>query len=237
VIRYRDFLAPIAFVAALPCHAGDFSSIGSLAQDEFRDLSRDLGAAFAYKGVAPGTALGILGFDIGLEVTDTKMEHSQLFALAGAGGQSHLVIPKLHVHKGLFGGLDIGAFIAGTSDISATLMGADLRYTFVDDGIATPAFGMRISGSRSSGLGSLSVNTAAVDLLVSKKLTLLTPYAGAGSVRIQSSASGTALNSERINQGRVFGGLNMNLVAVNLAIEAEKMGSNVSLSAKLGWRF
>jgi hypothetical protein len=141
------------------------------------------------------------------------------------------------VHKGLFGGLDIGAFFAGSSDIDATLMGADLRYTFVDDGIATPAVGMRVSGSRSSGLGSLSVNTAALDLLVSKKLTLLTPYAGAGSVRIQSSASGTALNAERINQGRVFGGLNMNLVAVNLAIEAEKMGGNVSLSAKLGWRF
>jgi hypothetical protein len=29
----------------------------------------------------------------------------------------------------------------------------------------------------------------------------------------------------------------VNLLAVNLAFEAEKMGDNVSLSAKLGWRF
>jgi hypothetical protein len=35
----------------------------------------------------------------------------------------------------------------------------------------------------------------------------------------------------------VFGGVNVNLLAVNLAFEAEKMGDNVSLSAKLGWRF
>ena len=42
---------------------------------------------------------------------------------------------------------------------------------------------------------------------------------------------------ERIDESRVFGGLNLNFVAVNLAFEAEKMGDNVSLSAKVGWRF
>ena len=231
-------LAPIVLAAAaLPCQAADFPDIGSLAQDEFRALSRDLGAAFSYKGVTPATALGPLGFDVGLEVTDTKMQNSELFARAGAGGQSHLVIPKLHVNKGLFAGLDIGAFFAGAPDVNATLFGADLRYTVVDDGLATPAVGVRVSGTRASGLGNLKMSTAALDLTVSKRFTALTPYAGAGIVRIQGSASGTTLTEERINQGRVFGGLNVNLLAVNLAFEAEKMGDNVSLSAKVGWRF
>ena len=230
-------LAPIAFAAALPCHAGDFGNIGSLAQDEFRALSRDLGAAFAYRGVTPATALGPLGFDVGIEVTQTKMENSSLFALAGAGGESSLVIPKVHVHKGLFGGLDFGAFVGGAPEIDARLYGADLRYTFVDDGLAVPAIGVRVSATRTTGLGDLKVSTAAVDLVVSKRFTLVTPYAGAGTVRVQSSANGTGLAEERINQGRVFGGLNMNLVAVNLAFEVEKMGGNTSLSAKVGWRF
>jgi hypothetical protein len=234
-MRASALLAPIAVAASLSCQASDFSNVGSLAQDEFRDLSRDVGAAFAYKGVAPATALGILGFDIGIEVTDTKMEHSRLFALAGSGGQSHLVIPKLHVHKGLFAGFDIGAFVAGAPDIDATVMGADLRYTFVDDGLATPAVGVRVSGSRSSGMGSFKVGTAAVDLMVSKKFALLTPYAGAGAVRIASSASG--FSDERIDQGRVFGGVNLNLAVINFAFEVEKLGDNTSLSAKLGWRF
>ena len=35
----------------------------------------------------------------------------------------------------------------------------------------------------------------------------------------------------------MFGGLNVNLAALNIAFEAQKMGDNVSLSAKLGWRF
>jgi hypothetical protein len=230
-------LAPIALAAILPCHAADFPDIGVLAQGEFRALSRDLGAAFAYKGVTPATALGPFGFDVGIEVTDTQMENSSLFALAGAGSQSRLVIPKLHVHKGLFGGLDVGAFAAGAPDISARLYGADVRYTIVDDGLVAPAIGLRASGTRASGMGPLKVSTLALDLIVSKRFTALTPYAGAGTVRVESTASGTGLAEERINQGRVFGGLNMNLLAVNLAFEAEKMGDNVSLSAKLGWRF
>ncbi len=234
-MRAAALLAPIAIAASLTCQASDFGNLGSLVQAEFRDLSTDLGAAFAYKGVAPATALGILGFDIGVEVTDTKMEHSRLFSLAGSGGQSHLFVPKVHVHKGLFAGFDIGAFIAGTSDIDATVFGADVRYTFVDDGLATPAVGVRLSGSRSSGMGSFKVATAAVDLMVSKKFALLTPYAGAGAVRILSSASG--FNDERIDQGRVFGGVNVNLAVINFAFEVEKLGDNTSASAKLGWRF
>jgi hypothetical protein len=230
-------LATLALAAVLPCGAAEFTDIGSLAQDEFRALSRDLGSAFSYKGVTPATALGPLGFDVGIEVTDTKMQNSALFARAGAGGQSRLVIPKLHVHKGLFGGLGVGAFVASAPDVDASLYGADLHYTLIDDGLAAPAVGIRASGTRANGLGALKVSTAALDLTVSKAFTALTPYAGAGIVRIQASAGGTSLAQERINQGRVFGGLNVNLLAVNLAFEAEKMGDNVSLSAKLGWRF
>ena len=232
-----SFLAPLALAAALPCGAADFGGIASLAQGEFRALSRDLGAAFSYKGVTPATALGPLGFDVGVEVTDTRMENSSLFALAGAGGQSRLVLPKIHVHKGLFGGLDVGAFVAGVPDIDARLYGADVRYTFIDDSLAMPAIGLRVSATRADGLEPVKVSTAAVDLMVSKRFTLVTPYAGAGTVRIRSTADGTGLTRERIDQSRVFGGLNLNLVAVNLAFEAEKMGDNVSLSAKLGWRF
>jgi hypothetical protein len=230
-------LAPAVLAVALPAHAGEFSDIRDLAQGEFRALSKDLGAAFSYKGVTPATALGPLGFDVGLEVTETRVENSSLFARAGAGGQSRLVIPKLHVHKGLFGGLDVGAFVAGATDIDARLFGADVRYTLVDDGLVAPAIAVRASATKATGLGDLKISTAAVDSIVSKRFTALTPYAGAGAVRTQSSASGAGLAEERIDQGRVFGGVNLNLLTLNLAFEAEKMGDNVSLSAKLGWRF
>lgn len=232
----KRILLAAALAAALPA-AADFPTVGTLAQGEFRRMSEDLGAAFSYKGVTPATPLGLTGFDIGVEVTTTRMENSSIFRLAGAGDPSDLVIPKLHAHKGLWGGFDIGAFVGGASDVDATLYGAELRYAILDDGIAMPAVGVRLSGSRAMGLGSLRIATAALDLMVSKKFAVITPYAGAGTVRVQSSVRGSALGEESFNKSRVFAGVNLNLLAANLALEAEKMGDNTSLSAKLGFRF
>jgi len=227
----------LALAATVPAHAADFPDIGELLQGEFRDLSRDLGAAFSYKGVTPATPLGTLGFDVGVEVTETRMEHSRLFALAGAGDTSRVVIPKLHLHKGLPLGFDVSAFVAGATDIDARLFGAGVRWTLADDGWVFPAVGVRASATRATGTGDLRVATAAVDLMVSKKFTALTPYLGAGTVRTQASVANSVLREERINESRVFAGVNLNLLAANLAFEAEKMGDNLSLSAKLGWRF
>jgi hypothetical protein len=230
-------LACAALAAALPLHAADFPNAASLVQGEFRGLSEDLGAAFAYKGVTPATALGTLGFDIGIEVTDTKVENSSAFRRAGADADSHIVVPKLHVHKGLPGGFDIGAFIGGATEVDATLYGAELRYAILQDGLTTPAVGARLSGTKATGLGDLEVSTLALDAMISKRFTLVTPYAGAGIVRVQSRLKGSSLAEERFNQSRYFLGVNLNLLAANFAIEAEKMGDNNSISAKIGFRF
>jgi hypothetical protein len=230
-------LAWVALAAAAPLHAADFPLIRSVAQGEFRGISEDLGAAFAYKGVTPATTLGVIGFDIGVEVTDTRIENSSFFRQAGADASSHIVIPKLHVHKGLLGGFDVGAFVGGASEVNATLYGADLRYAIVEDGLVSPAVGLRLSGTKATGLGDLSIATVAFDATVSKRFTLVTPYAGAGIVRVQSKVRGAPLAEERFNQGRFFAGVNLNLLAANFALEAEKMGDNTSLSAKVGFRF
>ena len=229
-------ISVVCALGATCASAADFS-LGALSQDDLRGLTRDLGAAMSYKGVTPGTALGPIGFDIGVEATDTKLESSSAFARAGVGDRSHLVIPKLHVYKGLPAGFDIGAFVGGTTEVNATLVGLDLRYAIIDDTLTSPALAARISGTRMTGTGDLKLSTGAFDVMVSKRFTLLTPYVGAGAVRVQSQARGTALAEEKFSRGRVFGGLNVNLVGANLAIEAEKMGDNTSLSAKVGIRF
>lgn len=230
-------IALAATACAMLSHAADFTSVGALSQSEYAALSRDLGAALSYKGVTPASALGVTGFDVGVEFTDTRMESSSAFQRAGAGGHSDLFIPKLHVYKGLFGGLDIGAFVGGATQVRANVFGADLRYALVDSGLAAPAVALRLSGTKATGLGDLDVSTVALDLMASKTFTALTPYAGAGAVRVMSRARGTGLADENFNKGRVFGGLNVNLIGANFAIEAEKMGGNASLSAKVGLRF
>lgn len=230
-------LAAALCALALPAAAGDLPSLGSLGQDQFRRLSEDLGAAFSYKGVTPATPLGLVGFDVGLEVSATDIRNSDLFRLAGGGAPDYIAVPKLHVYKGLPWGIDIGAFVGGASEVNATVYGLDARWAILDDGVATPAVALRISGTQSSDIGSLKVTTYAGDLMVSKKLTIATPYLGVGVVRTSADAGVGGLSDESFNKSRVFGGLNLNLAIVNLAFEAEKLGDNTTLSAKAGWRF
>ena len=237
----RTLLAVAAALGGLattsPARAADFPDIGNLVQGEFRDIARDLGAVSSYKGITPATPLGTLGFDVGLEVTHTQLENSRLFSLAGADDYSSLVIPKVHIHKGLPANFDISAFVGGATQVDAYIWGAAIRWTLADDGLVYPAIGVRASATKTTGTGDLKVATAALDLLVSKKFTVVTPYVGAGVVRTEASVANSFLAKEKIDESRVFGGVNLNLVAVNLAFEAEKLGDNVSLSAKVGWRF
>jgi hypothetical protein len=233
----KRILAASLLATALPAAASDLSNIGSLTQDQFRLLSEDLGTAFSYKGVTPATTLGPWGFDLGLELSYTDVKNSDVFGLAGAGSTDSLFVPKLHVYKGLGGGFDLGGFVAAAPDVEGTLWGVDLRYAFVEDTLTTPAFAMRLSGTRTTDLPSLRVYTYGADLMVSKRLTLATPYIGAGMVRVESSVSAPGLSDVTFNEGRIFGGVNVNLAVINLAFEAERMGDNTTLSAKLGWRF
>ena len=236
-MRARLAAAVLIAVSAGSSQAADFPSVGDLVQGEFRDLARDMGSALSYKGITPATPLGPLGLDVGFEVTQTQLEHSRLFSLAGAGAESSVLIPKIQVHKGLPANFDISAFAGGVTEFNAGVFGGALRWTFADQGLVYPAFSARASATKATGTGDLKVSTAALDLLVSKTFTAITPYLGVGTVRTQASVSGSRLNEERVNESRFFGGVNLNLVALNFAFEAEKMGDNVSLSAKVGWRF
>jgi hypothetical protein len=229
-------LAAALAAFALPAAAGDFTNLGALSQQEFRLLSEDLGAAFSYKGVTPAKRLGPVGFDIGIEVTQTDVENSAVFAKAGAGDQSKILTPKLHVNVGLFGGIDLGAFLGGSSDLDASVFGMDARFALMEDTLTTPAIALRLSGTRTNGM-EVRVGTVAADLMVSKTFTAITPYAGVGFARISAKPHVTTLGDESFNKSRVFGGLNLNLAIANFAIEAEKMGDNTSYTAKIGVRF
>ena len=232
----RALVGPCLLLVSFSCASADLANVGSLAQDEFRKLSEDLGAVAAYKGVTPAGSLGPLGVDVGLELTDTRLDRSDLFRRAGSA-ESRLVIPKVHVSKGLMGGLDVGAFIGGVPELDAYLYGANLKWTAIEDSLARPAVALRLSATATQGLDPIDLKTAAVDLMVSKKFALITPYAGLGLVRVRSIAGVGGLADENFNQSRAFGGVNLNLALVNMAVEVEKMGGATSLSAKVGWRF
>jgi len=222
---------------AQPVWAANIDNLGALAQSEFKLFSEDLGAALSYKPLIPAEPLGVTGFDLGLEVTSTEMKNSSLWSKATGSSRNSLPIPKLHIHKGLPFNIDVGAFYSSVPTTNIKLYGGELRYAILEGGTATPAVAIRGAMTKLSGVNQLDFGTKSLDVSISKGFAMLTPYAGVGTVWVDSTPNVAPLAKESFRQNKVFAGANLNFGLVNLAFEYDKTGSAASYSAKLGFRF
>lgn len=226
--------------AAQPAFAANnINNLQALAQAEFRALSEDLGSALSYKPLTPAEPLGVTGFDMGIEVTSTKMTKSEQAwkTATGGSGISNIYVPKLHIAKGLPLDIDVAAFYSAIPTTNIKLFGAELRYAVLPGGVATPAVAIRGSYTKLSGVDQLAFNTKGMDLSISKGFAMFTPYAGVGQVWVSSTANTGNLTGESFTQGKVFAGLNMNLGVTNIVLEGDKTGGTASYGVKLGFRF
>jgi hypothetical protein len=60
--------------------------------------------------------LGLLGVDIGLEISATDLRNSNVYESVSSDNTDFLIVPKLHVHKGLPLRLNIDAFYSTVLD-------------------------------------------------------------------------------------------------------------------------
>lgn len=217
--------------------ADDLDQLQNLAQDEFRTISEDLSGALSYKAVAPAEPLGITGFDVGLEVTATNLQSADLWESATGSDLSTLPVPKLHVHKGLPLGFDIGASYVSVPGSNIRLFGGELRYAVLEGGVTMPAVSVRGAFSRMSGVDQLDFDTRSIELAVSKGFLMLTPYAGIGQVWSDSTPHVAGLQEESYSDSKVFLGANLSLGLMNVALEADQTGDVSSISGKLGVRW
>lgn len=225
--------------------AADFTQLGSIGQANFKLLSEDFGSALSYKPVTPAEPLGITGFDIGVEATTTDISKSGTaldLATGGAVKVTRLIIPKLHVAKGLPFGIDIAASMSSVPSTNIKLIGGELRYAIIKGGIAMPALAIRAAMTSMTGVDELAFNTRSLDISISKGFLMFTPYAGVGQVWVTSTPQGSAatpggLVEESFTQSKVFVGANLNLGLTNFALEGDTTGGTSSASLKIGFRW
>jgi len=233
----------LALTSGGAVQADAFDSLGDLDQSSFLDLAEHLAAATHYKGVTPAEPLGVLGFDVGVGLSSTPIDET-LFDAASSGdfGAPSLLLPRVSAHKGLPFGIDIGAFVGIVPKSDLRMLGAELRYAILEGGVATPALAVRASYSKGVGLDALDIDNAGLELTISKGFVMFTPYAGAGIVKSNvtpaaSGADATTLSKESFQQEKLFVGVNVNLVGLNLTAEADRTGDHTSYSGKIGIRF
>ncbi|MGH8630517.1 MAG: hypothetical protein ACREU7_07100 [Burkholderiales bacterium] len=228
----------LAFLFALAVRADGFDQLGTLLQPQFRLLSEDLGAALSYKPMVPAEPLGITGFDVGVEVSATDLQSEQALEQAiNEDVPGVLPIARLHAHKGLPFGLDIGLSYSAVPDLDIELWGGELRYAILKGGVTMPALALRGSFTKVQGVDELDFETRAVDLSLSKGFAFLTPYAGVGRVWVTSTPKVSGLTEEDFGLNKYFAGLNVALGIVSFAAEADKTGDAWTYGAKAALRF
>jgi hypothetical protein len=215
----------------------DLTAVGG--QANFRDLSEDLGSALSYKAISPAESMGITGFDVSVELTNTKLAKSaSLWKTLTGTDMSSVYVPKLHVTKGLPLNIDIGAFASTIPTTGINLFGGELKYAVLPGSTALPAVAIRGSLTKLSGVKQLALDTKSLDVSISKGFAMFTPYAGVGQVWVTSTPDAAlGLTEEKFKHSKAFVGANMNFGLTNFAVEFDETGSADSLNFKLGFRF
>ncbi len=243
--KLLPLLCAMGLLAQPAFAANNITTLQNLGQADFNAVSEDLSSALSYKAVAPAAPLGVTGFDLGLELTQTNMaKSSQLWSNITGGGNTlnNLYVPKLHFTKGLPFGIDIGLSYSKVPNSNISLIGGELKYAILDGSMATPAVAIRGAFTKLGGVNQLSFNTKSLDVSISKGFLMFTPYAGVGKVWASSTANvssvvtGFAL-SDSFSQNKIFGGFNLNLGLANFAVELDKTGSARSVTGKFGFRW
>lgn len=234
----------LALFGGTQAMAKDISFVSPISQGDFKKLTKEAGAAISYKNTAPAEPLGLTGFDAGIELTAADISGNGYWQAAfGNDAPSYVVLPKLRARKGLPLGIDVGAMYSYVPDSNIKLFGVEVSKAILEGTAATPALGVRATYSKLSGVNDLDLQTIGIDASISKGFLILTPYAGAGGVWINSDPKGTlktlapALESEDVFQPRVFAGVKLSpLPLVGITAEVEYQERPLySLKAAIGF--
>jgi len=229
--KYMVLALSLALLGGTQAMARDIDfGTNFISQGDFKNLSKEAGAAISFKNTAPAEPLGITGFDAGVEVSAVNIKSNNSYWNAAFNGDapSYLLLPKLRVRKGLPFGIDVGAMYSYVPDSNIKLYGVEVSKAILDGTMATPALGVRGTYTRLAGVDDLDLQTAGIDASISKGILFLTPYAGAGAVWIDSTPKGNlksfnpTLKSESFLQPRYFVGLKISpFPLVGITAEAE----------------
>ena len=225
----------------------DITLPSPLSPEQFKNFSPDFGLAISYVPLAPAEPLGdkLPGFDIGVEVTGVQLDTDKDYwkaieTVSGDKIPKTLPVPKLHAQIGFpFIPIDIGVVYTKIPGTNIKYMGGEIKYAFLEGGVATPAIAIRGAYTKLSGVDDLDLNTKYLDLSISKGIAMVTPYAGYAMVWIESKEKSplVTLKDESLTEGKGFVGAKITFFPLmNMVVEADFAKVN-SYSLRLNLSF
>jgi len=216
---------------ATPAMAADISFQPGITQQMFKDFSKEAGGVLLYRAVGPAAPLGLTGFDIGVEATATQISDGKDYwkkAVKDQNPPSYIVVPKLHVQKGLPFGFDVGLVYSKVPDTNIQYAGGEVKYAIFGGGVLWPAFAVRGSYTQVFGVDQLDFKTYGLEVTASKGFGVglkIIPYVSLGQHWIDSSPknlpAGVSLQSESfsLTRGAVGARLQLALFAITAEVD------------------
>lgn len=242
----KRWLAVLIFFWVTPALAADVEFQSGITQQMFRDFSEEAGTVLLYRAVGPAAPLGLLGFDIGVEATATKIHDGRDYwkkAIKNQNPPSYVVAPKLHVQKGLPLNFDVGLVYSQVPDTNIQYAGGEVKYAILKGGPVRPAVAVRGSYSQLFGVDQLEFRTYGLELTASKGFGVgvkIIPYAGLGQHWFESKPknlpAGVSLNKESFSMTRGVVGARLQIALFAVTAEADYVQvPSFSLRVGLTW--
>ena len=190
-------------------------------------------------GAAP---LGLVGFEVYADATfDEEFDDEELVdtAIDGDFTGGFLSIARIGARKGLPGGFDIGLAYGRALEGDVKLISADLQYAILKGGVVSPAFSVRVTGTRTLDAEAYELDQYGAEVLLSKGFTVVTPYIGAGIVYSKGTLDrGDLLGDleEEETDGVLYAGVTLNLLLPKITVELEK-GEVLQGALRIGFGF
>lgn len=182
----KRVLAIVLLLWATPVFAADISFQPGTTQQMFKDFTKDIGGILLYRAVEPAAPLGLTGFNIGVEATATQIHNEKDYmknAFKDRNPPSYLVVPRLHVQKGLPFGFDVGLVYSRIPDTDIQYAGGEVKYAVFKGGVLWPAIAVRGSYTQVFGVDQLDFKTYGVEITASKGFGVgikIIPYVALG---------------------------------------------------------
>jgi hypothetical protein len=242
----KKLLVVLLMFFAVPAIAGDISFQPGMTQQFFKDFSKDAAGILLYRAVGPAEPLGLTGFDLGVELTGTKIDNGKDYwkkAFSNQDPPSFLVAPKLHVQKGLPLGFDVGLVYSAIPGTNIQYIGGELKYALISGGALWPAVAIRGSYTKLLGIDQLDFQTYGTEITASKGIGVgakIIPYASIGQHWATSTPknlpSGLNLSRENFSVTRYAAGAKFQLLLFSVTAEVDYVElPSYTLRAGISW--
>lgn len=175
------------------------------AQGKFEAVTRSLAASVTSANLMPPETTGHAGFSVNMElgVAGVSPDNYPSEDPGRGGAITPLLIPSIHVRKGLPFSLELGARMGWIDRSSLFATTGEVKWAVNEGFTWLPDVGVRAHVTRLLGARDLNLTAAGVDLGVGKQFPLggmvtLTPYGGVDFVRVNANTRTLDFSSDDV---------------------------------------